>query len=361
MIPLVDLKREYLAIREEITGAFQEVLTDGMFILGKHLAKFEQEFSQYIGVKHGIGVNSGSDALVLALKSVGIQPGDEVITVSHTFVSTVDAIARNGGRPVFVDIDPETYTLDVKQVKERITPKTRALLPVHLYGYPVDMKPLQELACEHDLYIIEDACQAHGASYRNQKVGGLGDIGCFSFYPTKNLGCYGDGGMVVTDDDTLAVELQKERNYGKLSKYVHDFIGCNSRLDDLQAAFLSVKLRWLDTWNKRRRKLADIYRDILKDSKVIVPVEREYAQHIFHLFVIRVDHRDSLQEELRKQAIQTQIHYPIPVHLQKAYLGDYSLPITEKICHEILSLPIHPFLTEEEVEYVAKRVAHACG
>lgn len=361
MIPLVDLKREYLAIREEITAAFQDVLTDGMFILGKHLAKFEQEFSQYIGVKHGIGVNSGSDALVLAFKAIGLQPGDEVITVSHTFVSTVDAIARNGGRPVFVDIDPETYTLDVSQVEKRITPKTRALLPVHLYGYPVDMKPLQELAGEHDLYIIEDACQAHGASYWNKKTGSLGDIGCFSFYPTKNLGCYGDGGMVVTDDDALAEELQKERNYGKSSRYVHDIIGCNSRLDDLQAAFLSVKLQWLDTWNKRRRTLIGIYQEILKESKVVLPIEREYGHHVFHLFVIRVDHRDSLQEELRKEGIQTQIHYPIPVHLQNAYRGDHTLPITEKICLEIISLPIHPFLTDEEVEIVAKRVAHACS
>ena len=359
MIPLVDLKREYLAIREEINGALQDVLNDGMFILGEHLTKFEQDFSQYIGVRHGVGVNSGSDALVLALRSIGIQPGDEVITVSHTFISTVDSIVRNGGQPIFVDIDPETYTLDVNQVKEKITPKTRALLPVHLYGHPVDMKPLQEIAQERDLYIIEDACQAHGASYRNQKVGGLGDIGCFSFYPTKNLGCYGDGGMVVTDDTTLATELRKQRNYGKSSRYLHDFIGCNSRLDDIQASILSVKLRWLDSWNERRRKLAGIYQEILGDSHVILPVEKEYARHVFHLFVIRVENRDSLEEDLRKKDIQTQIHYPVPVHLQKPYLGDHSLPVTEKICHHILSLPIHPFLTEEEVECVAKRVAHA--
>jgi len=361
MIPLVDLKQEYIAIREEINVAFQDVLKDGMFILGEHLTKFEQDFSKYIGVKHGIGVNSGSDALLLALRSIGIQPGDEIITVSHTFISTVDSIVRNGAQPIFVDIDPETYTLDVNQVKEKITPKTRALLPVHLYGHPVDMKPLQEIAHERDLYIIEDACQAHGASYRNQKVGSLGDIGCFSFYPTKNLGCYGDGGMVVTDNTTLATELRMQRNYGKSSKYLHDFIGCNSRLDEIQASILSVKLRWLDTWNERRRKLAGIYQEILGDSHVILPIEKDYARHVFHLFVIRVEDRDSLEEDLRKKDIQTQIHYPVPVHLQKPYLGNCSLPATEKICRQILSLPIHPYLKEEEIEFVAKSVAHACS
>jgi dTDP-4-amino-4,6-dideoxygalactose transaminase len=359
MIPFVDLKREYLAIQEEINGALQKVLSEGMFILGEHLTRFEHEFSQYLGVKHGIGVNSGSDALLLAVRSIGIHPGDEVITVSHTFISTIDAIVRNGGQPIFVDIDPETYTLDVNQVKEKITPKTRALLPVHLYGHPVDMKPLQEIAEDHDLYIIEDACQAHGASYKNKKVGGLGDLGCFSFYPTKNLGCYGDGGMVVTDDDTLATELRMQRNYGKSSKYTHEFIGINSRLDDLQASILSVKLRKLDAWNEQRRQFAGIYQEILGGSPVIVPMEKDFARHVYHLFVIRVDDRDSLEKSLRKKAIQTQIHYPIPVHLQKPYLGDTRLPVTEKICGQILSLPIHPFLTREEIEFVAKSVANA--
>lgn len=359
MIPFVDLKSEYALISEEVAPAIQRVLESGWFIFGEELEGFEKEFSQYIGTKYGVGVNSGSDALFLALKALGIGEGDEVITVSHTFISTVDAIGRNGAKPVFVDIDPDTYCIDVTKIEQAITDKTKAILPVHLYGYPVNMDPIMEIAQKHKLCVIEDSCQAHGAEYKGKKTGSIGTVGCFSFYPAKNLGAYGDGGMAATNDERLAEKLRMLRNYGQPTKYCHDFIGVNSRLDEIQAAILRVKLKYLDEWNERRRKIARLYNKFFEDSDVVTPIEKEYSNHVYHLYVIRHKDRDELQQYLLKNKIQTQVHYPIPVHKQKAYSdsgGDAQLPVTEKICSEILSLPIYPSLKDKELEYIADTI-----
>jgi len=356
MISFVGLKMEYAEIGEEIHNAIQRTLENQWFILGEELEKFEKEFSNYIGAKYGVGVNSGSDALYLAIKTLGIGEGDEVITVSHTFISTVDAIVRNGAKPVFVDIDPETYTIDVTQIEKKITERTKAIIPVHLYGHPADMDPITEIANDYDIKIIEDACQAHGAEYKGKKVGSIGDVGCFSFYPVKNLGAYGDGGMIVTNNEELADKLRMLRNYGSPKKYYNDFVGVNSRLDEIQAAILRVKLKYLDNWNEKRKKIAKLYNELLENSDIIIPVEKKWAEHVYHLYVIRHKERDKLQQHLLKNGIQTQIYYPIPVHKQKAYLDlgySTSLPITEKICNEILSLPIHPWIRKEEVEIIA--------
>lgn len=356
MIPLVDLKSEYAEISGEIREAMERVLKSGWFILGEEVRRFEEEFSTYIGTKYGIGVNSGSDALYLALQALGIGKGDEVITVSHTFVSTADAIVRNGAKPVFGDIDAATYCIDVTKIEERITKRTRALLPVHLYGHPADMEPIMDIAKRHNLYVIEDACQAHGAEYKGEKAGSIGDVGCFSFYPIKNLGAYGDGGMVVTNNQALATRLRMLRNCGQSQKYYHDFVGVNSRLDEIQAAVLRVKLHHLDEWNERRRKIARLYDELLKDSGIALPLEKEYAKHVYHLYVIRHKNREKLQKRLLESGIQTQIHYPIPVHKQKAYsnLGPTHLPVTERICNETLSLPLHPWLNTDEVSTIAE-------
>lgn len=356
-IQFVDLKREYQEIKEEINQAIQRVLESRWFILGKELEAFEKEFAEYIGVKHVIGVNSGSDALYLAVKALGIGKGDEVITVSHTFISTVDAITRNGAKPVFVDIDPETYTMDVSQIEKKITERTKAIIPVHLYGHPADMDQIMEIAEKYDLYVIEDASQAHGAEYKGKKVGNIGHIGCFSFYPTKNLGAYGDAGAIVTNDDELAEKLRMLRNYGSPKKYYHEFIGVNSRLDEIQAAVLRVKLKYLNEWNEKRRKIAKLYNELLEDSDVIMPIEKEWAKHVYHLYVIRHGERDKLQQHLLKNGIKTQIHYPVPVHMQEAYLNlgiNAKLPVTERVSKEILSLPMYPWLKNEEIEYISE-------
>ena len=357
MIPFIDLRREYQEIKNEIYQAIQRVLESGWFILGEELKRFEEEFAEYIGVKYGIGVNSGSDALYLAIKVLGIGRGDEVITVSHTFISTVDAIVRNGAKPVFVDIDPGTYTIDVSKIEEKITERTKAIIPVHLYGHPADMDPIMEIAEKYGLYVIEDACQAHGAEYKGRKVGSIGHIGCFSFYPVKNLGAYGDAGMVVTNNEELAEKLRTIRNYGSSKKYHHDFVGVNSRLDEIQAAVLRVKLRHLDEWNEKRRKIAKLYNELLENTEIITPIEKEWAKHVYHLYVIRHKERDKLQKYLKENGIKTQIHYPVPVHKQRAYLdlgiNEYLL-ITERICNEILSLPMYPWFEEGEIEYISE-------
>jgi dTDP-4-amino-4,6-dideoxygalactose transaminase len=359
MIPFIDLKKEYAEISEEVTLAMQRVVQSGWFILGEEFEGFEKEFSQYIGVKYGVGVNSGSDALFLVVKALGIGEGDEVVTVSHTFISTVDAVVRNGAKPVFVDVDPDTYCIDAAKIEHAITGKTRAILPVHLYGHPADMGPIMEIAQKHKLCVIEDACQAHGAEYKGNKAGSIGTVGCFSFYPAKNLGAYGDGGIIVTNDEKLAEKLRMMRNYGQPKKYYHDFVGVNSRLDEIQAAILRVKLKHLDEWNERRVKIAKLYNKLFEDSDVVTAAEKEYAHHAYHLFVIRHKVRDKLQQYLLRNGIQAQVHYPIPVHKQKAYsdsVGDAQLPVTEKICSEILSLPIYPSLKNKELEYIVNTV-----
>ena len=359
MINFADLKKEYNEISSEITAAVDKVLKSGFFILGEELTNFEEEFSSYTETKYAVGVNSGSDALFLAIKALEIGEGDEIITTSHTFISTVDSIVRNCAIPVFVDIDLDTYCIDVAKIEEKITQKTKAILPVHLYGHPTDMNPIMEIAKRYNLFVIEDACQAHGAKYDSKKVGSIGDLGCFSFYPTKNLGAYGDGGMVVTNNEELAERLGKLRNYGQPQKYFHDFVGVNSRLDEIQAAVLRIKLKHLDEWNHRRRKLAELYNELLGDSGILLPVEKEYAEHVYHLYVIRTEERDRLLQQLSKNKIQTQIHYPIAVHQQKAYRDfgyNINLPVTEKTCCEIISLPMHPWLSSDDVLDIAQIV-----
>lgn len=359
MIDFAGLKQQHEQISKEIEQAVQRVFKSGWFILGEELNYFEKEFSDYIGSKYSVGVNSGSDALLLVLKALQIGHGDEVLTVSHTFISSVDSIIRNDAKPVFVDINPETFCIDTTKIERKITKKTKAILPVHLYGQPANMDSIMEIAKEYNLYVIEDACQAHGAKYRGKRVGSIGDIGCFSFYPTKNLGAYGDGGMITTNNPELAQKIQMLRNYGQPKKYEHDFVGINSRLDEIQAACLRVKLKYLDKWNQNRRNIASQYNTLLKNISVITPQETTFAEHVYHLYVIRSSQRDSLQKKLSEKNIRTQIHYPIPVHKQKAYqeLGfDVSLPVTEKICKEILSLPMHPFLKEDDIYTVVDAI-----
>jgi dTDP-4-amino-4,6-dideoxygalactose transaminase len=360
VISMNDFKREYAAINTEIIPAISRVLKSGWYILGEEGNKFEQEFSKYVGGRFGVGVNSGSDALYLAVKALGVSRGNEVITVAHTMISSVDAITRNGAKPVFVDVDPSTYVMDVPKIEAKISKKTKAIIPVHLYGHPVDMDPLTELAEKYGLYVIEDACQAHGAEYKQAKVGGIGHVGCFSFYPTKNLGAYGDGGMILTNDEELANKLKKIRNYGQSKKYYHDFVGVNSRLDEIQAALLRTKLHHLDQWNEKRRNLAKLYTELLSNSDVITPIEKEYAKHVYHLYVVRHKQREKLQSYLLKRGIQTLIHYPIPVHAQKAYMSPVKLPVTEKICTEVLSLPINPWLKEDEVRMISENIMKYC-
>ncbi|MFA5295492.1 MAG: DegT/DnrJ/EryC1/StrS family aminotransferase [Methanoregulaceae archaeon] len=355
MIPLLDLKREASSAGRVIGAAIQRVRERGNYILGEELAAFEDEFSRFIGVDHTIGVNSGSDALFLTFQALRVGRGDEVCTVSHTFVSTVDAITRNRATPVFVDIDPVTYTMDPEAFARAITPRTRAVIPVHLYGHPVDLDPIRELAGDHQIAVIEDACQAHGAVYKGRRVGGLSDAGCFSFYPTKNLGALGDGGCIVTNDRDLAERLRMLRNYGQRGKYEHECIGINSRLDEIQAAVLREKLPFLEKWNHQRRRVAQAYREGLEKTDLILPEEIEYAHHVYHLYVIRSGDRNRLAAHFSHCGIQTSIHYPIPVHRQKAYQSDgvpKSLPMTDLVSDEILSLPMHPWLEEGEIDKV---------
>jgi len=356
-IPFFNSKREHAWIKQEISEAVERVCDSGWFILGDEAAAFETEFSSYVGAKYGIGVNSGSDALFLALKSLGIDENSEVITVSHTLASTVDSIVRCGAKPVFVDVESDTYCIDTAKIEEKITERTKAILPVHLYGQPAHMDHVLKIAKQFGLAVVEDACQAHGAEYRGKRVGSLGDAGCFSFYPAKNIGAYGDGGMVTTNDRSLAERVAALRNYGQSEKYHHDLIGINSRLDELQAAVLRVKLPRLDEWNETRRRLAQLYKEILEQTDVVLPAERAYANHAYHLFVIRLAGRDKCQRFLQKSGIQTQVHYPIPVHKQKAYTAferTKGLSVTQTICSQVLSLPLYPSLTDEEVAYIGR-------
>lgn len=361
MIPLVNLKKEYEFFKDEIDDSIQDTINEGYFILGPSLEKFEKEFADYIGTNNSIGVNSGSDSLFLAIKSLNIGKNQEVITPSHTFVSTVDAIVRNEARPVFVDINEEDFLIDYSQIEEKISPETRAIIGVHLYGQPLNMDYLRDIADDNDLFLIEDACQAHGAEYKGSKVGSIGDIGCFSFYPTKNLGAYGDGGIIVTEDEDLAENLYMLRDYGRSHKNTHEKIGLNSRLDEIQASILRVKLKYLDWLNERRRKIAFLYNDLLDEIDVSTPHEHNHVKHVYHIYVIRSKIRDLLCEKLINNGIQSQIHYSIPVHLQNAYLpwNNINLPITERICKEILSLPVNPWLKKSEVIKVCELIDNA--
>ena len=367
-VPILDLTRQYRAIKAEIDTAIQRVLESGRFILGPEVEAFEREITEYLGVKHAIGVASGTDALLLSLKALGIGPGDGVIVPSFTFFATAGVVANVGATPVFADIDPQTFNISTENVKEILyhpsSPITiRAIIPVHLYGQPADMDEIMRLAKEHDLYVIEDAAQAIGAEYRGQKVGTIGHLGCFSFFPTKNLGAYGDGGLVVTNDDELAEKVRMLRVHGSKPKYYHHLVGTNSRLDALQAAILRAKLPHLDEWTVTRQEIAARYDELLRDvSGIGLPFRTPDRTHIFHQYTIRVlnGRRDTLQKHLREQGVGVQVYYPLPLHLQPCFrhLGykEGDLPESERASREVLSLPMFPELTEEEQDYVVQAI-----
>jgi dTDP-4-amino-4,6-dideoxygalactose transaminase len=352
-IPFLELKPSYDELKEEFDAAYRRVMDSGRYLLGRELEAFEAEFAEYCGVKHCVGVGNGLDALHLILRAMHIGPGDEVIVPSHTFIATWLAVSYAGATPVPVEPDPQTYNLDPNRIEAAITPRTRAIMPVHLYGQPADMDPINEIAHQHGLRVIEDAAQAHGALYRGRHCGSLGDAAGFSFYPGKNLGAFTDAGAVTTTDGELAQEVRKLRNYGSTVKYQHELKGFNSRLDELHAAFLRVKLRLLDEWNARRKKIAGFYLSQLStpNSQVILPFVPEWAEPVWHLFVVRHPQRDRLQQKLAEAGIGTLIHYPVPPHLSGAYADlqppssdNWNLPITEELAETVLSLPIGPHL-----------------
>jgi dTDP-4-amino-4,6-dideoxygalactose transaminase len=369
MVPFFDLKRQYREIEDEILSATRRVYGSGRFILGEEVSAFESEFAQYVGVRYGVGVGSGTDALFLALKSIGIGEGDEVATVAHSFIATALAVSFCGARPVFVEIDNRTCTLDPGSLEDLLRKRARrggrsrlkAVLPVHLYGRPAEMAAISEIADRYGLDVVEDACQAHGAVCGGKKTGAMGRLGCFSFYPTKNLGGYGDGGMVVTDDPKLHERLRLLRCYGEKRKYEHWLRSGNSRLDEVQAALLRVKLGHLDRWNERRRERAGLYASLLAETGISLPDYAGEHLHAWYVYVVRSRQRNRLQTYLKEKGIDTLIHYPVPIHLQRAYrdLG-YSrgdLPVTERVSSEVLSLPFFPELTDDEAREVADRVA----
>jgi dTDP-4-amino-4,6-dideoxygalactose transaminase len=364
-IPLVDLKAQYAAIKSDVDAAIQRVLTNTSFILGNEVAEFEQAFARHVGAKGAVGVASGTAALHLALLACGVGPGSEVITTAHTFIATAEAISHTGARPIFVDIDPRTYNIDPQRVEDAITPNTKALLPVHLYGQPAEMKALSDIARRHNLWLIEDAAQAHGAEYEGQRCGSIGNLACFSFYPGKNLGAYGDAGAVTANDESLLEKLRKLRDHGRVSKYQHDELGFGERIDALQAAILGAKLVRLAAWTEARRAHASLYDRLLADCDVVTPYASPQVRHVYHLYVIRTPRRDTLLAHLKQRGIEAAIHYPIPLHRQPAYqklgYGNLSLPATEKVADEVLSLPIYPELTHEQVAYVARAVKETCG
>ena len=360
MIPFVDLKAQYRSIKGEVDAAILGVLESCEFTLGSEVVAFEKEFAAYCGAAYGMGVNTGTSALHLALLAAGVGPGDEVITVPFTFIATASAIDYTGATPVFVDIDPRTFTIDVSAIEAAITPRTKAILPVHLYGQPADMDPILEIARRHGLVVIEDACQAHGAEYKGRRVGSLGDLGCFSFYPGKNLGACGEGGMVVTDNPAYARTVRMLRDWGAEKKYHHVLKGFNFRLEGLQGAVLRVKLRHLETWTEARRAAAARYDALFTGSTVATPVASTGNRHVYHLYVIRTGQRQRLQEALLARGVQTGIHYPTPVHLLPAFaslghhVGDF--PHGERAAAEVLSLPMFPELTPAQTAAVANAV-----
>jgi dTDP-4-amino-4,6-dideoxygalactose transaminase len=360
MIPLVDLRAQYLGIKTDIDAAIARVFDTGQFVLGEEVEAFEREFAQYSGATEGIAVNSGTSALHLALLAAGVTAGDEVITVPFTFVATVAAIGYIGARAVFVDVDPATYTMDPAQLEAAITSRTKAIVPVHLYGQPADMDPILEIAARHNVAVIEDACQAHGAAYKGRPVGSLGDAACFSFYPGKNLGAYGEGGMVVTRNPAIARDVRMRRDWGAEKKYHHVMRGFNYRMEGLQGSILRVKLRHLEEWTEARRTHAREYRTLLEGSGFAPPVEAPYARHVYHVYAVRTTDRVAVQRTLQSHGIATGIHYPIPVHLQTGYAdlgykaGDF--PVSEQAANEVLSLPMYPELSHTEIEAVTAAI-----
>ncbi len=359
-VPFVDLSAQYATIKDEIDVAISEVVRGTHFILGQDVKAFEEAFATFCGAAYAVGVDSGTSALELSLRAYGVEPGDEVITAANTFIATAFAISYTGATPVLVDIDPQTYTLDVSLLEKAITAKTKAIIPVHLYGQPADMEPILDIARRHHLIVIEDACQAHGAMYKEKYVGALGNAAAFSFYPAKNLGAYGDGGIIVTNDKEIANCLRMLRDYGQREKYHHELQGYNRRLDTIQAAVLKAKLPHLEGWNAARRQHAEMYDKLLSGNGIVTPVKADYATPAYHLYVIRVENRNELKDYLQERGVATGIHYPIPIHLQTAYrclgYGKGSFPITERYAEQILSLPMYAELTPQLIEQVTEAI-----
>ncbi|MGH9395375.1 MAG: DegT/DnrJ/EryC1/StrS family aminotransferase [Terriglobia bacterium] len=364
-VPYFDLKAQYATLREEILAALDRVCQNASFILGEEVAQFEKEFAAYCQTKYCVAVNSGTSALHLALLAVGVCPGDEVITSANTFIATAEAISYTGARPVFVDIDPETANIDPRRIEQAITKRTKAIMPVHLYGRPADFDPIAEVAARHNLAVIEDACQAHGACYHGKRVGSLGKAAAFSFYPGKNLGAYGEGGALTTNDARIAELARTLRDHGQTKRYFHDYLGYNYRMDGFQGAVLRIKLRKLAEWTARRQEFARVYREMLRDARVDLPRDDALSEVVYHLFIIYTDNRDAVRDQLERHGIQTGIHYPQPVHLQKAYAelgcGLGSLPYTERACARTLSMPLYPEMERKQVEYAASALAQIVG
>ena len=360
-VPFLDLKAQYRSIRDEIHDALQDVMEQTAFAGGPFVARFEEEFARYCQTHHAVGVSSGTAALWTALLALEIGPGDEVITTPSTFIATAEAISFCGATPRFVDIDERTYNMAPERLEAAITPATRAIVPVHLFGQMADMDPIMEVARAHGLHVIEDACQAHGAEYKGRRAGSIGDAGCFSFYPGKNLGAYGEAGAVVTNSPDVAEKIRMFRDHGQRQKYHHRVIGWNARMDGLQGAVLSVKLRHLDRWNEQRRNNADRYKRLLADlDAVILPTEASYAKHVYHVYAVRAQDRDALIHDLAKEDIHCGIHYPVPLHLQDAYrsLGyeEGTFPVTERCADEFVSLPMFAELSREHIERVCEGI-----
>lgn len=389
-IPLIDLKAQYDVLSDDLNKVTLEVLSSANYILGKNVTEFEREFAEYIGVKHAISVGNGTDALVIALKAMGIGKGDEVITTPFTFFATAESISAVGATPVFVDVTKDTFNIDVTKIEEKITSKTKAIMPVHIFGQSADMDPINEIAKKHNLLVIEDACQAIGGKYKGRNIGSLSDMACFSFFPTKNLGCAGDGGIIVTDNDDLAIIARALRMHGSGEngqkafnllneveetvmttdatndtvynplKYYNYLIGYNSRLDAIQAAILRVKLKEIDKWNRRRREIVEIYNREFKELDLVIPVCGESNEHVYHMYILQSENREEILTKLKDRGVATGVYYPVPLHLQKVYkdLGykEGDMPVSEYLSHRTFAIPVYPELTNEQIKYIVDSV-----
>ena len=366
-VKMFNLSRDHEEIKSELLKITERVLTDGEFILGKEVRAFEDAFAHYIGTKYAIGVGSGTDAIKIAGLAYGLKSGDKVVTTPNTYIATTMSLSLHGITPVFCDIETKTYNMDAECLEDIIRKEKgiKLCIPVHLYGHPCHLDEITEICRRYGIGVLEDACQAHGSLYKGKKVGSFGDVSAFSFYPTKNLGCYGDGGMLLTNSEVIYENALMIRNHGQQGRHVHVIEGYNSRLDELQAAILRYKLEWLDVWNEKRRKIAGWYREGLKDAAVVLPEEEPWAYHVYHLFVVRAPERDRLMKHLASKDIAALIHYPTPIHLQEAYsslgYGKGSFPNAERVAGEIVSLPLYPSLTEEEVKYVCECIREFYG
>ncbi len=389
-IPLIDLKAQYESLADKLNEATLGILSSANYIMGKTVLDFEKDFAKYIGVKHAISVGNGTDALVLALKAMGIGQGDEVITTPFTFFATAEAISAVGGTPVFVDVNKDTFNIDTTKIEEKITSKTKAIMPVHIFGQSADMDEINEIAKKHNLKVIEDACQAIGGKYKGRKIGTLGDVACFSFFPTKNLGCAGDGGMIVTDNDEIATIARALRTHGSGEngqkaynllnnieeevqiaegandtvynplKYYNYLIGYNTRLDAIQAAILDVKIKEIDNWNAKRRDIVKVYNEALQNNDLVTPVVKDYNEHVYHMYILQSENREEVIQKLKEAGIATGVYYPVPLHLQKVYknLGykEGDMPVAEYLSHRTFAIPVYPELTEEQVKYIISKI-----